>query len=139
MNIYDEKISIIIATIGTLFTWILGAWDTALMVLVCFVAMDYIMGIVKGYVNKELSSNIGFRGIAKKSVIFIIVAMAVMLDRILNSGTWVFRTLVCYFYIANEGLSILENCSAIGLPVPSRIQEALVQLKNKNDESEVIK
>ena len=134
MNIYDERFNLLIAGIGTFLTWLFGAWDIALMVLVCFMVLDYLTGLIKAYLTKKLSSNIGLHGIARKSVILIVLIMSVMLDRILNSGTWVFRTLVCYFYIANEGLSILENCSVIGLPIPSKIQEALEQLKNKESE-----
>lgn len=137
MNIYDERFNLLIAGVGTFLTWLFGAWDIALMVLVCFMVLDYLTGLIKAYLTKKLSSNIGLHGIARKSVILIVLIMSVMLDRILNSGTWVFRTLVCYFYIANEGLSILENCSVIGLPIPDRIQEALEQLKSRENESEV--
>ena len=137
MNIYDERFNLLIAGIGTFLTWLFGAWDIALMVLVCFMVLDYLTGLIKAYLTKKLSSNIGLHGIARKSVILIVLIMSVMLDRILNSGTWVFRSLVCYFYIANEGLSILENCSVIGLPIPNRIQEALEQLKSRENESEV--
>ena len=137
MNLYDERFNLLIAGLGTFLTWIFGAWDIALMVLVCFMVLDYLTGLIKAYLTKKLSSNVGLHGIARKSVILIVLIMSVMLDRILNSGTWVFRTLVCYFYIANEGLSILENCSVIGLPIPNKIQEALEQLKNKENESEV--
>ena len=137
MNIYDERFNLLIAGIGTFLTWLFGAWDIALMVLVCFMVLDYLTGLIKAYLTKKLSSNVGLHGIARKSVILIVLIMSVMLDRILNSGTWVFRTLVCYFYIANEGLSILENCSVIGLPIPQKIQEALEQLKNRENESEV--
>lgn len=137
MNLYDERFNLAIATVGTFLTWLFGAWDIALMVLVCFMVLDYLTGLIKAYLTKKLSSNVGLHGIARKSVILIVLIMSVMLDRILNSGTWVFRTLVCYFYIANEGLSILENCSVIGLPIPNKIQEALEQLKNRENESEV--
>lgn len=136
MNLYDERFNLLIAGLGTFLTWLLGAWDIALMVLVCFMVLDYLTGLIKAYLTKKLSSNVGLHGIARKSVILIVLIMSVMLDRILNSGTWVFRTLVCYFYIANEGLSILENCSVIGLPIPNKIQEALEQLKNKESEVE---
>ncbi len=136
MNLYDERFNLLIAIAGTFLTWLFGAWDIALMVLVCFMVLDYLTGLIKAYLTKKLSSNVGLHGIARKSVILIVLIMSVMLDRILNSGTWVFRTLVCYFYIANEGLSILENCSVIGLPIPNKIQEALEQLKNKESEVE---
>ena len=136
MNLYDERFNLLIAGLGTFLTWLFGAWDIALMVLACFMVLDYLTGLIKAYLTKKLSSNVGLHGIARKSVILIVLIMSVMLDRILNSGTWVFRTLVCYFYIANEGLSILENCSVIGLPIPNKIQEALEQLKNKESEVE---
>lgn len=122
----------IIASIGTGFTWLFGAWDTALIVLVCFMALDYCTGLLRGYINKELSSDIGLKGIARKAVIFVVLIVSVLLDRLLNTGTWVFRTLTCYFYIANEGLSLLENCCQLGLPVPDSIKDALEQLKEGN-------
>jgi toxin secretion/phage lysis holin len=107
-------------------------WDTALMVLIAFMVLDYATGVIKAYISKVVSSDIGFKGIAKKSVIFIVLIVAVLLDKLLNTGTWVFRTLVCYFYIANEGISLLENCVALGLPIPEQLQNALVQLKDGN-------
>lgn len=100
------------------------------MVLVCFIVLDYCTGVIRAWINKEISSDIGFKGIARKMVILIVLIVAVLLDRLLNTGTWVFRTIVCYFYIANEGISLLENCAGLGLPVPESIQNALVQLKD---------
>lgn len=129
MNIYSEKISIITSIIGTFFTWLFGAWDIALSILVLFIVLDYIAGLIKAFINKTLSSNIGLHGIARKAVIFIVLIVGVALDRILNSGTWMFRTLICYFYIANEGLSILENCCEIGINIPEPLKNALAQLK----------
>lgn len=120
----------IVAIIGTGFTWLLGAWDTALGILILFMVLDYCTGILRGYINKELSSDIGLKGIARKAVILIVLIVAVALDRLLATGNWVFRTLVCYFYIANEGLSLLENCGSLGLPIPDKILDALAQLKD---------
>ncbi|AOR24293.1 phage holin family protein [Clostridium taeniosporum] len=120
----------IIAAVGTWFTWLFGAWDLALEVLVLFMVLDYITGLLRGYVNKELSSDIGLKGIARKAVIFIVLIVAVALDRLLNTGNWLFRTLVCYFYISNEGLSLIENCAALGAPVPEKLLDALAQLKD---------
>lgn len=137
MNLYDEKISSVIALLGTLFTWLFGTWDTALAILITFMVLDYTAGILRGYITKKLSSDIGLKGIARKSVILVVLIVAVLLDRLLSGNVYVFRTLVCYFYIANEGLSILENCSAIGLPIPNRIQEALDQLKEGNKKSKI--
>lgn len=120
----------IIAIAGTLFTWLFGIWDTALIVLITFMVFDYVTGVLRGYINKELSSDVGLKGIARKAVIFIVLIVAVSLDRLLNTGTWLFRTLICYFYIANEGLSLLENAISLGVPVPPKLKEALAQLKD---------
>lgn len=122
------KISI--AALGTGITWLFGTWDTALIVLVSFMALDYLTGVLRAWINKEVSSDIGLKGIARKTVIFIVLIVAVLLDRLLNTGTWVFRTLICYFYIANEGISLLENCATLGLPIPDKLKEALIQLKD---------
>lgn len=120
----------VVAIVGTALTWLFGTWDTALMVLACFMVLDYCTGVIRAFINKEVSSDIGLKGIARKAVILIVIIVAVLLDRLLNTGTWVFRTIVCYFYIANEGISLLENCAGLGLPVPESIQNALVQLKD---------
>ena len=119
-----------IAAIGTWFTWLFGTWDTALAILILFMVLDYLTGVIRAYINKELSSDIGLKGIARKAVIFIVLIVAVALDRLLGTGNWLFRTLVCYFYIANEGLSLIENCGALGLPIPDKLKEALAQLKD---------
>ncbi len=123
-------IKVIVMTLGTGLTWLLGTWDTAILVLILFMALDYATGLLRAWINKEVSSDIGLRGIARKAVIFVVLIVAVMLDRLLNTGTWVFRTLVCYFYIANEGISLLENCAGLGLPIPEKIKDALAQLKD---------
>ena len=117
------------AGICTGFTYFFGAWDIALQGLIIFMFLDYLTGLLRGYVNKELSSDVGLKGIARKTVIFVVLIVAVTLDRIMNTGTWLFRTLVCYFYIANEGLSLLENCAHLGLPIPEKLKDALAQLK----------
>ncbi|HBG1246819.1 phage holin family protein [Clostridioides sp. ES-S-0001-02] len=132
MSIYDGKLNTIIALIGTYFTWIFGAWGEVLAILITLMVADYLFGLIKAFVLKTLSSSIGFRGIAKKSGILVIVAVAALLDRLINGGDWIFKTLVCYFYIANEALSILENCSVIGLPIPAKIKDALEQLREEN-------
>ena len=124
----------LVALIGTGFTWLFGTWDLALTILIVFMVFDYITGVLKGYVLKELSSDVGLKGLARKCVILIVLIVAVCLDRLLNAEHWVFRTLVCYFYIANESISLLENCSALGLPIPEQLKDALAQLKEKKEE-----
>lgn len=128
----------VVASVGTGLTWFFGTWDTALAVLVCFMVLDYVTGLLRAYVNKEVSSDVGLKGIARKAVIFVVLIVAVLLDRLLNTGNWVFRTLICYFYIANESISLLENCAGLGLPIPEKLKEALAQLK-EGEKKEVTK
>lgn len=128
----------VVISVGTGLTWFLGTWDIALQVLVCFMFLDYVIGVLRAYVNKEVSSSVGLKGIARKAVIFVVLIVAVLLDRLLNTENWVFRTLICYFYIANEGISLLENCAGLGLPIPEKLKEALAQLK-EGEKKEVTK
>ncbi len=125
-----NHIKVMVMALGTGITWLLGTWDTALVVLIVFMGLDYGTGVLRACINKEVSSDVGLKGIARKALIFVVLIVAVLLDRLLNTGTWVFRTLVCYFYIANEGISLLENCAGLGLPIPEKIKDALVQLKD---------
>ena len=138
MKIYNLEISSIFAVIGTGFTWLFGSWDTALAVLVVFMILDYATGLLRAYVNKTVSSSRGLKGIARKAVIFVVLIVAVLLDRLLNTGTWVFRSLICYFYIANEGISLLENCAGLGLKIPTKLKDALIQL-GEGQKKEAIK
>ena len=132
MEKFLETVKYGVAGVGTALTWLLGAWDTAIIVLIAFMVIDYATGLVKGWYKKELSSDVGLKGIARKFLIVLVLCVAVLLDRLLNTGTWVFRTLACYFYIANEGISILENVVVLGLPVPEQLKNALIQIQDKN-------
>lgn len=125
-----EFICAAIAGLGTFLTFIFGDWDVALQCLVIAVALDYISGIIKAFVNKELSSKIGLKGLLKKVGVFVIVALAVLIDKITGESGAV-RTLVIYYFVANEGLSIVENLSEAGLPIPDVIKKALKSLKNE--------
>ena len=126
-----ESFKFTVAVMGTLLTWLLGTWDMALKVLITFMVVDYVTGLIKGWYTKELSSDIGLKGIARKFLIVLVLIVAVLLDRLLSEGTWVFRTLAAYFYIANEGISILENIIVLGVPVPEQLKDALAQLRDK--------
>ncbi|XAO13719.1 holin [Terrisporobacter phage TPELB_ph1] len=126
------------ALLGTIFIWLFGAWDLSLMILVTTMALDYVTGITRGYVNKQLSSEYGFRGLAKKLTIFYVLILSVLIDRLIGQG-WIFRTLVCFWYTSNEGASILENAAAIGLPVPEKLVDALAQLKEGNKKYNEVK
>lgn len=131
---YKEFFNAIIAGIGAGFTYVFGGWDTCLIVLIVFMALDYATGLIAAAIKNKLNSKVGYRGIAKKASIIAILIVAVLLDRLLNSNTWVFRTLICYFYIANEGISILENCGKCGVPLSKKLLNTLEQLKKKEEE-----
>lgn len=117
---------------GTLLTWLFGAWDIAVIVLIAFMVLDYISGVCVAFINKEISSDVGLHGLTRKFLIILVLIAAVLLDRLMNTESWIFRTIVCYFYIANEGISLLENASNLGLPIPEKIKDALIQLKDGN-------
>ncbi len=121
------------AVVGTAITYLIGQWDAPLIVLLCFMAADYITGVLAAIVSKKLSSSIGFKGLAKKSCILLILIVAVLLDHLLNGDEWLFRTLCAYFYIANEGISIIENAALLGIPVPQKLVDILTQLNNDPD------
>lgn len=131
----EKYFNAIVAVLATFFTYIFGSWDLALQVLIVFMVLDYGTGVLYAFLNNQLNSEVGFKGLVKKLMILVVLIIGVMLDRMLGNGTWVFRTLVCYFYIANEGISLLENVGNIGIPIPNKIRNALEQL-NKNEESE---
>lgn len=120
------------ASVGTLLVYLFGGWDIALQCLVTAIVLDYISGLIKAYNTKTLSSKIGFKGLLKKVGILCIVILAVLLDRI-SGETGVIRTMVIYYFVANEGLSVLENLAEAGLPIPQFIKNALLNLqKDKN-------
>jgi len=124
-----------VAVVGTFLTMFFGGWDTMLRVLVLFVAIDYVVGVTAAWFEKKLNSEIGARGIVKKILLFVIVALAVQVD--LALGQEIFRSLAIWFYLANEALSIIENAGRCGVPIPSFLKTALEQMKQKADEGKV--
>lgn len=125
----------VFAAMGGALGAVMGGYDGFLYALIVFVVMDYVTGVMVGILNKELSSRIGFRGIFKKVVIFCLVAVAHIVDtHVIGNGS-VLRTAVIFFYLSNEGISILENATVIGLPVPGKLKEILEQIREgKEDE-----
>lgn len=120
---------------GTLLTGIayfLGGWDIALQTLIIVILLDYITGICKAIYQKKLNSKVGLKGIIKKVGYLLVVALSVILDHIVGD-TGAIRTLVIYFFVANDGISILENIGEMGIPLPNKLMEVLEQLKNDND------
>lgn len=129
-----EKTADTLATAGlaTILYFLFGEFDIALQCLLVFITLDYLSGLIKAYTCKALSSKIGFRGILKKVGILIIVAVGVLVDRI-TGGSGAVRSLVIYYFVANEGLSIIENLGQAGLPIPKSIKNALKLLKDQGD------
>ena len=126
-----------LAAIGGVFTYVYGPFDTLLIVLLCFVVMDYLSGFIWAAFNHQLSSSVGFRGLAKKVMVFVMVGVAALLDRALPDLNGALRAAVCLFYIANEGLSILENAGRIGVPLPKVLSSALKKMCEDKNNKEV--
>ena len=118
-------------TIGGFLGWFLGDLDGFLYVLIAFVVCDYITGIMRAIIDKKLSSTIGFKGIFRKVLIFALVGIANILDVYVLGQGEVLRTAVIFFYLSNEGISLLENAGYLGLPIPSKLKDILVQLHSK--------
>lgn len=119
------------STFLTTVVYYLGGLDAALKTLLVLMVLDYITGLCKAIVNKEINSIIGAKGIIKKVGYLVIVAVLVLLDEIVGN-TGAIRNLVVYFFVANEGISILENWGKIGLPLPPKVLEVLEQIKSDN-------
>nr|DAY69938.1 MAG TPA: holin [Caudoviricetes sp.] len=137
-----NTMQIILVAVGGWLGYFLGGCDGLVYALILFVAADYVTGVMCAAVDKRLSSEIGFKGICKKVLIFVLVGLANILDvQIIGTGS-VLRTAVIFFYISNEGVSLLENAAHLGLPVPEKLKDILQQLHNRaeevdeNDESE---
>jgi len=127
-----NTLQLVIAAVGGYIGYFLGGWDGFLYGLVAFVVIDYLTGIMVAILEKRLSSEVGFRGIFKKVLIFSLVAVAHIVDsQLLQTGSAV-RTAVIFFYLSNEGISIIENTAKIGLPIPEKLKTILEQL-NKED------
>lgn len=124
-----NSISIAFGVIGGLIVSFLGGWDGLAITLVSFIVLDWITGLLKAIYNKNLSSYTGFKGIIKKVVILIVVGVAVLLET--NMGIPAIREIVMMFFIANEGISLLENVSQMGIPFPEKLKDILIQLRNK--------
>ena len=131
-----QIIKVAFATIGASVSYFVGGTDGFLYTLIAMVTVDYITGVMSAVVTKTLSSEKGYKGIFHKILIFALVGIGNMLDvHILKNGS-IIRTAVVFYYIANEGISILENCTEIGLPVPKKLREVLMQLKQNQEEEE---
>lgn len=122
-----------ISVVLTTFVYLVGGIDIAMKSLLIVIVIDYITGVMGAIYSKKLNSTIGLKGILKKFSYLIIVSLSVILDRIVGD-TGAIRTLVIYFFVANDGISIVENIGKMGVPLPKKLTEVLEQLRNKGDE-----
>lgn len=134
MRNFVEAAQFAFAALGGALGAVLGGWDGFLYALIVFVVVDYLTGVMVAILKKELSSSVGFHGIFKKFVIFTLVAVGHIIDAYIIQNGSVIRTAVIFFYLSNEGISILENVSMIGLPVPEKLKDVLEQLKDHEGE-----
>lgn len=130
---YKNILNSTVALGGTTLTYLIGGWDGVLKILAVLIVIDYVTGIMKGFSNKELASDIGYNGLIRKAAIFLVVILANQLDLAVPQENPVFRTMACYFYIANEGISITENIAMMGVPLPMGLVGALKKLKEENN------
>lgn len=133
MKEFWNTIRLIFTAIGGWLGWFLGGCDGLLYALIAFVAIDYITGVMCAVIDHRLSSEVGFKDIFKKVLIFLLVGVANILDvQVIGTGC-VLRTAVIFFYISNEGVSLLENAAYLGLPVPKKIKTVLEQLHDRSE------
>lgn len=124
------------AVLSGIFGFLWGEFDGLLYALITFMILDYLSGVIVAIAHKELSSEVGFKGIAKKVLIMALVAVGHILDMHILGGGAVCRSAVIGFYLANEGISILENAAKLGLPLPKKLVAVLKQLKKDNDKDD---
>lgn len=134
MKEFWNTIQLVFAAIGGWLGYFLGGCDGLLYALLAFVVIDYITGVMCAIADKTLSSVVGFKGICRKVLIFLLVGIANVLDvQVIGTGS-VLRTAVIFFYISNEGVSLLENAAHLGLPVPEKIKTVLEQLHDRAED-----
>ncbi len=136
MKEFWNTIQLVFTAIGGWLGWFLGGCDGLLYALAAFVVVDYITGVMCAVADHRLSSEVGFKGIAKKVLVFLLVGTANILDvQVIGTGS-VLRTAVIFFYLSNESVSLLENAAHLGLPIPEAFKEVLAQLHDKAEKGD---
>lgn len=136
MKEFWNSIQFVFTMIGGWLGYFLGGFDGLLYALVVFMAADYITGVMCAVSDKKLSSAVGFKGICRKVLILMLVGIANLLDvQVIGTGA-VLRTAVIFFYLSNEGVSLLENAAHLGLPIPEKLKEVLIQLHDKSEKGD---
>ena len=133
MKHFWNAIQLIFSMIGGWLGWFLGGCDALLYTLIAFAVVDYITGVACAVIDKNLSSETGFKGLFKKVLIFVFVGIGHILDANIVGNGSVLRTAVIFFYLSNEGLSLVENTAHIGLPVPRKLKDVLEQLHDRSE------
>ena len=137
MKEFWNGIQLVFAVIGGWLGWFLGECDGLMYALIAFVIADYVTGVICAVSDKRLSSEVGFKGICRKVLIFVLVGMANILDMHVIGTGCVLRTAVLFFYISNEGVSVLENAGHLGLPVPAKLLDVLEQLHEDAEQEDI--
>ncbi len=131
-----NSFQLVFTAIGGGIGWFVGGVDGVLIALIAVVMIDYMTGVMCAIVDKKLSSEVGAKGIFKKVLIFALVGVAHMIDsQVIGTGSML-RTAVIFFYLSNEGISIVENASRLGVPVPDKLRGLLAQLAKKGDKND---
>lgn len=125
---------ILFAEVGTILLYYIGGMDKLIYTLIAFVSVDYITGVISAVMHKELDSRVGYKGIFHKIIIFALVGIANLLDKNILNSQELLRTAVILYYIANEGVSIMENAGEIGIPIPQKLLDVLAQLKGEAED-----
>ncbi len=130
-DIIWAKIQMAIAALGGWLGYFLGGMDGLMIALIIFMALDYITGLMCAVIDKKLSSAVGFKGICRKVLIFVLVGIGNLVDVYVLGEGGALRTAVIFFYLSNEGISFLENAGHLGLPIPEKLKDVLEQLHDK--------
>ncbi len=136
MKEFWNTIQLVFAAVGGWLGWFLGGCDGLLYALLAFVVIDYVTGVMCAIADRKLSSAVGFRGIFRKVLIFTLVGVANIADAQVLGTPGVLRTAVIFFYLSNEGVSMLENAAHLGLPIPEKLKEVLEQLHDRSTKEE---
>lgn len=136
MREFWNTIQLIFTAVGGWLGWFLGGCDGLLYALIAFVVIDYVTGVMAAVADHKLSSEVGFKGVFKKVLIFLLVGIGHILDtHVIGSGS-VLRTAVIFFYLSNEGVSLIENAAHLGLPIPEKLKSVLEQLHDRAEKEE---
>lgn len=136
MKEFWNTIQAVFVAVGGWLGWFLGGCDGLLYALIAFAAVDYVTGVMCAISNKRLTSKVGFKGICRKVLMFLLVGIANILDvYVIGTGS-VLRTAIIFFYISNEGVSLLENAGRLGLPIPQKMKDVLAQLHDRSEKGD---